>query len=390
MEFYFFHLMPYTDLPADFYDRYDSAWVTCPNELFDPRLGTELYNRYLDEMIYAEELGWDGVCVNEHHQTAYGLMPSPNLMAAILARQTKRVRIAILGNAAPLYDQPLKVAEEVAMIDVISGGRVIAGFVRGVGCEYFSFSESPAFSRERFDEAVALILRAWTEDGPFSHHGKHYQFRYVNPWPKPVQKPHPAVFVPSTGSVETLEWATEARFPFIRVYDEVAAVQRMFEDYRERAARRGWEAGPEHLGWMVPVYVGETDAQAQAEAERHILYLFRELTKRPIQMLLPPGYSSPQSMARFAENLLTRRDAGKRTFEEMQDKGFIVFGRAETVRQRLLDYQQRLGFGKLVTLLQFGSLPADLTRQNMERFAREVMPALRPIGVSPSPAAVTG
>jgi alkanesulfonate monooxygenase SsuD/methylene tetrahydromethanopterin reductase-like flavin-dependent oxidoreductase (luciferase family) len=135
MEFYFFHLMPYTDLPADFYDRYDSAWVTCPNELFDPRLGTELYNRYLDEMIYAEELGWDGVCVNEHHQTAYGLMPAPNLMASILARQTKRVRIAILGNAAPLYDQPLKVAEEVAMIDVISGGRVIAGCVRGVGCE---------------------------------------------------------------------------------------------------------------------------------------------------------------------------------------------------------------------------------------------------------------
>ena len=167
MEFYFFHLMPYPKLPADFYDRYDSAWVTCPNELFDARRGTELYNRYLDEMIYAEELGWDGVCVNEHHQTAYGLMPAPNLMASILARQTKRVRIAILGNAAPLYDQPLKVAEEVAMIDVISGGRVIAGFVRGVGCEYFSFSESPAFSRERFDEAVALILRAWTDDGPF-------------------------------------------------------------------------------------------------------------------------------------------------------------------------------------------------------------------------------
>jgi len=95
-------------------------------------------------------------------------------------------------------------------------------------------------------------------------------------------------------------------------------------------------------------------------------------------------------MARFAENLLKRRDAGKRTFDEMQDKGFIVFGSAETVRQRLLDYQQRLGFGKLVTLLQFGSLPADLTRQNMERFAREVMPALRPVGVSSAPAAVTG
>jgi alkanesulfonate monooxygenase SsuD/methylene tetrahydromethanopterin reductase-like flavin-dependent oxidoreductase (luciferase family) len=235
---------------------------------------------------------------------------------------------------------------------------------------------------------VALILRAWTDDGPFIHHGKHYQFRYVNPWPKPVQKPHPQVFVPSTGSVETLEWATEARFPFIRVYDEVAAVQRMFDDYRERAARRGWQAGPEHLGWMVPIYIGETDAQAQAEAERHILYLFRELTKRPIQMLMPPGYSSTQSMARFAENLLKRRDAGKRTFEEMQEKGFICFGSAETVRQRLLDYQQRLGFGKLVALLQFGSLPADLTRQNMERFSREIMPALRPIAAPQAPATV--
>src|SRR5947199_3400954 len=152
MRFFSFHLMPYPALPDD----YDGpAWVTCPNSLFDPAVGNQIYNRYLDELILAEELGFDGVCVNEHHQTAYGLMPAPNLMASILARQTKRVRIAILGNAAPLYDQPLKIAEEVAMIDVISGGRVISGFVRGIGCEYFSFSMSPAASRERFDEAVA-------------------------------------------------------------------------------------------------------------------------------------------------------------------------------------------------------------------------------------------
>src|SRR4051794_7256894 len=81
MEFYFFHLMPYPRLPDDFRSHYESAWVTCPNDLFDAKFGTELYNRYLDEMICAESLGWDGVCVNEHHQTAYGLMPSPNLMA---------------------------------------------------------------------------------------------------------------------------------------------------------------------------------------------------------------------------------------------------------------------------------------------------------------------
>ena len=108
MRFFSFHLMPYPALPDD----YDGpAWITCPNELFDPELGGQLYNRYIDELIHAEELGFDGVCVNEHHQNAYGTMPSPNLIASILARQTSRVQIAVIGNALPLYDPPTRVAE---------------------------------------------------------------------------------------------------------------------------------------------------------------------------------------------------------------------------------------------------------------------------------------
>ena len=107
--------------------------MTVPNSLYDPVVGSQLYNRYLDELIYAEELGFDGVCVNEHHQNAYGNMPSPNLIASILARQTSRVKIAVVGNALPLYDPPTRVAEEFAMIDVISGGRLIAGMVVGGG-----------------------------------------------------------------------------------------------------------------------------------------------------------------------------------------------------------------------------------------------------------------
>src|SRR3712207_6965049 len=136
MEFYFFHLMPYPRLPADFEDRYESAWVTCPNNLYDPRFGTELYNRYLDEMLYAEELGFDGICVNEHHQTAYGLMPAPNIIAASLVRRTRRVKIALMGNAVPPRDHPLRIAEEVAMLDVMSGGRVLSAVGRGVGRGY--------------------------------------------------------------------------------------------------------------------------------------------------------------------------------------------------------------------------------------------------------------
>ena len=133
MNLFMFHLMPYGHLPATYEGP---AWVTCPNELYDPARGHELYNRYIDELIYAEKIGFDGVCVNEHHANAYGNMPSPNLIASILARQTKRVRIAVVGNALPLYNPPTRVAEEFAMIDVISGGRLVAGLVVGGGPEY--------------------------------------------------------------------------------------------------------------------------------------------------------------------------------------------------------------------------------------------------------------
>jgi hypothetical protein len=143
MQFYFFHLMPWPELPAAYSERYRTAWVTYPNSHFDPARGHHVYNRYLDELEYAEQLGFDGICVNEHHQNAYGLMPSPNIIAATLARRTSRVRIAILGNAIPLRDHPLRVAEEVAMLDCMTGGRIISGFVRGIGCEYYTSISTP-------------------------------------------------------------------------------------------------------------------------------------------------------------------------------------------------------------------------------------------------------
>ena len=139
MEFVLFHLMPYADLDLEAGRDHGTVWVNLPNSNFDPVKGHELYNRYLDELEYAEELGFDAIGVNEHHQTAYGLMPSPIVTASALARRTKRVKIAILGSALPLREHPLTVAEEHAMIDVISGGRLISGFVRGIGAEYHTF-----------------------------------------------------------------------------------------------------------------------------------------------------------------------------------------------------------------------------------------------------------
>ena len=375
LDFYFFHLMPWPYLPDDFDEQYDSAWVTVPNRLYDPVRGHDLYNRYLDELEYAEALGFDGLCVNEHHQNAYGNMPSPNLVAATLARRTTRAKLAILGNALPLRDHPLRVAEEVAMLDVITGGRVIHGIVRGLGAEYHSNNVNPVYSRERFQEAHDLIIRAWTEPGPFRFDGKHYRLRYVNPWPRPLQQPHPPIWVPGTGSPETIVWAAQRRYPYLQVYSPVKTIAKAFDDYRAAAQAAGYTAAPKQLGWMTLVYVADTDAAAWEQAEPHALYLFQKLSKRPLEIYLPPGYLSLDPLVQQAR--IDKVKSRQRSFAELVEDGFIIVGSPATVAERLHAHARDMGFGIFCALLHFGSLPADLTRNNLELFAKEVMPQFR-------------
>ena len=231
-EYRLFHLMPYADLDLEAGRKNGTVWVKLPNKHFDPEKGHKLYNRYLDELEYGEQLGFDAVSVNEHHQTAYGLMPSPIVTASALARRTKRVKIAILGSALPLRSHPLTVAEEHAMIDVISGGRLISGFVRGIGAEYHTFGVNPTFSHDRFHEAHDLIVRAWTEPGPFAFQGKHYNVQYVNLWPRPYQKPHPPIWIPSQGSKETIDWAShpDRRYTYLQTFSPVEGGGALPED----------------------------------------------------------------------------------------------------------------------------------------------------------------
>jgi alkanesulfonate monooxygenase SsuD/methylene tetrahydromethanopterin reductase-like flavin-dependent oxidoreductase (luciferase family) len=367
-----FHLMPYPGLPPD----YDGpAWITCPNELFDPRLGTEIYNRYLDELIFAAELGFDGVCVNEHHQNAYGLMPSPNLMASILARQTKNVRIAVVGNALPLYDPPTRVAEEFAMIDNISGGRLIAGMVVGGGPEYYSFSINPAEARERFAEAHDLIIKAWTQPGPFEFIGKHYRIRYVNSWPRPVQRPHPEVWIPGAGSLETVEFVARHRYAYMGIpYFHISVFERMFALMRQACEKEGYEADPLQLGWLVPIFVAETDAEARRRFEEHFWYFVKRLL--PGISISPPGYTSVRSIENIMKGVGTFAEFLE-DWDEVVEGQYAIVGSPATVLERLTANIERLGIGNLLGLFQLDTLPADDTRSNLELFATEVAPKLR-------------
>jgi alkanesulfonate monooxygenase SsuD/methylene tetrahydromethanopterin reductase-like flavin-dependent oxidoreductase (luciferase family) len=378
MNIMLFHLMPYADLDLEEADKYPHSWVTLPNRLYDPKKGHALYNRYLDELEYAEQLGFDAVCVNEHHQTTYGLMPSPIVTASALARRTSKAKIAILGSALPLRSHPLTVAEEHSMIDNITGGRLISGFVRGIGCEYHASGVNPTYSLARFNEAHDLIVRAWTQPGPFEFHGKHYHFEYVNVWPRPYQQPHPPIWIPSQGSRETIEFAAHPsrKYTYLQTFSPITAVAKNLKLYKSTAEKMGYKAAASQLGWATPVYVGESDASALAECSEHYEnFRNRFLGKMPMEMLMPPGYTSRESAkAIVAAKSAAHEKVDTRRADEL---GMMTCGSAKTVADKLIAYMKDIGFGNLLTMLQFGTLPSELTRRNMERFAEQVMPRLR-------------
>ncbi|HXL65406.1 MAG TPA: LLM class flavin-dependent oxidoreductase [Xanthobacteraceae bacterium] len=380
MKFVCFHLMPYRPLDLEAAKNYRSAWVVLPNSFYDPEKGAAEYDSYLDQLTYAEELGFDAIGVNEHHQTAYGLMPAPNLIASALIQRTKKVQIAVLGRALPLVSNPINIAEEFAMLDVLSKGRLIAGFVRGIGAEYHSTGVNPAFSHERFHEAHDLIVKAWTTPGPFEFEGDHFRLRYVNLWPRPYQKPHPPVWIPSMGSRETVVWASapERKYPFMVTFSPESAVVRYHNMYREAAQAHGYTASGGQLGWATPIYVAESDERARDEAKAGIESLFNNFLAMPWEMLLPPGYTSNASMKatmklRPALGAWPRRQ----TIDELIASGTIVVGSPATVREKIERIREQTGFDILIALLQFGVLPDHLARRNMEMFAGEVMPKLR-------------
>ena len=373
-----FHLMPYAELDTSAKAKYSSAWVVLPNTFFDPEVGHRLYNRYLDELELADQLGFDGVCVNEHHQTAYGLMPSPVVTASALARRVKG-RIAILGNAFGLRDNPLTLAEEHAMIDVITGGRLITGFVRGVGSEYFSFGANPVHSLERHKEAAELVIKAWTQPGPFAFEGKHFHMEYVNLWPRPYQQPHPPIWCPSQGSRETIEWAAhpDRKFVYVQTYSPAETVARFLDMYREIAQRKyGYEASSEKIAWCAPVYVGETDKQAIDEARPHIEMMFNVLLPKSSElMFFPPGYMSPESLQ--AVLIAKKGNRGNVTIELLIERGIIVCGSPDTVSKKITEMHKRMGFSEFMCMLMFGSMPANLSQKNIRLFATQVLPAIK-------------
>jgi alkanesulfonate monooxygenase SsuD/methylene tetrahydromethanopterin reductase-like flavin-dependent oxidoreductase (luciferase family) len=382
MKFVFFHLMPYPYLPDDFDERFPSPSLTFPNRYFDRETGTRLYHRYLDELEYAERVGFDGIAVNEHHQTAYGLMPSPNIMAAALARRTEKALIMVLGNAIGIRGNPLRVAEEIAMLDHLTNGRVVSGFVRGIGWEYFGHSVNPTRSRDRFNEAHDLILKAWTSDDVFQWISPNYEYRYVNIWPRPLQRPHPPIYIPGAGSTETMRFVAEHGYTYMSVYAPTRVVARWFDGYRRAAEDAGLVPEPEKIAFSVPIYVAESDERAHREARPNVEWLFHKGLKQGPEIVFPPGYMTPSSMRGLLMSGM--KPYPELTYEELLADGYAVVGGPDTVTARLRELHDDLGFGQIIGLFSIGGLTHEQTLTSTRLFASHVMPAMRPLaGVRP-------
>ncbi|MYA17778.1 MAG: LLM class flavin-dependent oxidoreductase, partial [Gammaproteobacteria bacterium] len=240
------------------------------NASYDPKLGADLYNRYLDERVFAEEMGFDGLMLNEHHSTPFCMGQVMNLEAAILARITRRSKIVLLGNILPIWDDPLFLAEELAEIDMISRGRLVTGWVRGTGRESVAHNAVPPYNWERFQEAHDFIVEAWTKPGPFRWEGEHYHYRYVNPWSRPYQEPHPPIWIPGVMSRNTVAWAAKHRYPYLMLATELQPTLESFQYYDEVAAEEGYAAGTEHRGYLFKVHVDETEELAEQAGRKYV------------------------------------------------------------------------------------------------------------------------
>jgi alkanesulfonate monooxygenase SsuD/methylene tetrahydromethanopterin reductase-like flavin-dependent oxidoreductase (luciferase family) len=380
-----FHLMPYTELPEDFAEKHPSVWVDIDPGLFDPRLGHRLYNEFMDELEAAAELGFDGVCVNEHHSNAYGLMPSPNLVAASLARRTRDAAIVLMGNSLALYNPPIRVAEEVAMLDCISGGRVVAGFPVGTPMDTcYAYGRNPSQLRQRYYEAHDLVTRAWTEPGPFSFHGRFNQLRYVNVWPRPVQRPHPPIWIPGGGSIETWRWCAERDYVYSYLsYFGYKAGEATLRGFWEEMGRLGKDRNPYRAGFLQFVGVAETHAEAMELYREPAEYFYRRCLHLDPRFAAPPGYSSEATQRARVESMVARAARSglgssdmPQGFEQIVEKGYVVVGSPDEVAERLREVAHTLNVGHLMLLLQFGNMDRQLTLHNTELFAKRVLPQL--------------
>jgi len=369
--------------------------VTLPNKLAEPDKVADIYHRHFDEFQLCDELGIN-IMLNEHHSTATCLNAAIPLTLAILARITKNARLLSLGTPIANRLDPVRVAEEMAMVDVISRGRLEMGLVKGAPYEIAPANSNPARMMDRFWEAHDLILKALsTQDGPFNWEGEYFHYRQVNIWPRPWQQPHPPVWITGLSPHSGQMIAERGHVAAALLSGGIAAG--MFDAYRKRAAELGRAATPDRFAYCALVGLGHDEAEGRRRADRICGYVrTAPIVAEPFSN--PPGYAPvPANVAvlkagpqKFVARVQTHDgrtiDPTQATVQEFIDARTAFAGTPDQVFEQIKQFNREVGgLGHLIIMGQGGTLGYEDTVDNLRLFAEEVMPRLGEIEMPENP-----
>jgi alkanesulfonate monooxygenase SsuD/methylene tetrahydromethanopterin reductase-like flavin-dependent oxidoreductase (luciferase family) len=337
-----------------------------PPALYDPEVGGQTFQSVIERLALVEELGFDWVSFSEHHYGARILSPSPIVMASHIAAHLHRITIAVLGPIIAL-NNPVRVAEEFAMLDNLTQGRLVVGLLRGTTNEYLVYGVKPEEAREKTTEGMELILKAWTEPQPFGWQGCHFQYRTVSVWPRPLQQPYPPTYSLGT-SRESAAFAARHHLGLGVSFGPFEAMCQATHYYREQCALHGWEPTPEQIIYRGNILLAETDAIAQealAWRQQH----------PDVPFPMRPG-------VRDALARLDSRNIAGVPRPAFRDGALPTnfFGSPETVVKQIQQCRDEVGAG--VIDLAFQSATADDpqgVRRALELFGKEVLPRIRDI-----------
>lgn len=351
---------------------------------FNPQVAVDTYTEHLEAWVELEKQGFDGLAINEHHATPYGLGNSPNLIAAAIARMTQKLKILIYANLLPIHE-PLRLAEELAMLDCLSNGRLINGVGRGAPREYKIFNVPLDESRSRFEEAYDVMRLAWTEDR-FDYAGKHFQYSDVSIWPRPIQQPHPPLWVPLTGSKETIEWAAKHDASFTPGVFAGPMREDTLRYYAKCAAQYGREVKPEKISIMVDCYVADTKAKAIEEYGPYLMYLFNTLLiydqvfQKDVQKT---KYYSSTAFEHLREGTKGTLAADDSIFNEWNmdmvraAAEHMPIGTADEVVERIIKECDEAGADNVLLVCNRGPMPQEMFLNQIRRIGSEVLPRLQ-------------
>lgn len=382
MRVFQFTEQPYPDV---WNDHNGSLRVNLPNRKLDPNKAAELFHRYYDEWQLADELGLD-IMLNEHHSTATCMSATVVVGLSVLSRITKRARLLVLGYPIANRPDPLRVAEELATIDVISRGRLEMGFVRGVPQEVPIANLNPVFQSDRFWEAHDFIMKALTShDEPFNWESENYHYRHVNIWPRPIQQPHPPVWS-TTGS--TYSAKKLGQYGYVMATLGTGYATRKHDAYRQGYAEtRGGAAAPaDRFAYLGLVAVGRTTEEARRRAELIATYpRTSAIVFAPFRN--PPGYLSIEDNVRILKGEGKPRSYTKDgrvvematgSVQDLIDAGVLFCGTPDEVYNQIVDFVEHCGgMGNLLMMGHAGAMTHEDTVDHLTLFAKEVYPRLK-------------